>query len=535
MLLSRRTLVAAISALAILLPGGAVWADDRPDLIVAVPKIARGLEPGIRSGNVDLRTTHSVFDTLIRRDFVAQAETGSAVMVPGLATSWEQISPTEMVLELRDDVTWHDGTPFTSEDVVFSFGPERVFGEGAPVRAVISTLGQLESVEAMGPHAVKLTWAKPDPIMIHRLANKGSPIVQKAAYMAFAKDGVPASEWMKEATDALMWNPVGTGPFKFEEVEAGEFIRLVSNDDYFVGPPAVASVTFVEVPEVSTRIAGLVSGEYDIAINLTPDQLPVLERYDDIQFKSVSRENSHVVTFNTAHPMLQDRRLRQALSLGINRQELVDTIWAGTTTVAQGPQLTSFNEMFDDGIPGFAYDPEKAKALLAEAGYPDGFSFGLKCPNNRYLNDEAVCQAVVGMLAQVGITAELDAMPVQNYWPELREDNFDMYLLGWSPGTFDAEHPIRFLATTPNEEKKLGSWNFGGFSNARIDALLPLIQSEIDDVKRQTMLDEVTQILQDEVAYVPLYVQPLVWGAKANIDLTQRPDNFFILRWVTVN
>ena len=149
------------------------------------------------AGNVDLRTTHSVFDTLIRRDFVVQAATGDAVMVPGLATSWEQISPTEMVLELRDDVTWHDGTPFTSEDVVFSFGSERVFGEGAPVRAVISTLGQLDSVEAMGPHAVKLTWAKPDPIMIHRLANKGSPIVQKAAYMAFAQDGVPASEWMQ--------------------------------------------------------------------------------------------------------------------------------------------------------------------------------------------------------------------------------------------------------------------------------------------------------------------------------------------------
>ena len=126
-------------------------------------------------------------------------------------------------------------------------------------------------------------------------------------------------------------------------------------------------------------------------------------------------------------------------------------------------------------------------------------------------------------------------MPVRNYWPELREDNYDMYLLGWSPGTFDAEHPIRFLASTPNTEKKLGSWNFGGYSNARVDELLPMIQSEIDDDKRQAMLDEVAGILQDEVAYVPLYVQPLVWGTRSNVELTQRPDNFFILRWVTVN
>ncbi|MEO1398865.1 MAG: ABC transporter substrate-binding protein, partial [Pseudomonadota bacterium] len=153
--------------------------------------------------------------------------------------------------------------------------------------------------------------------------------------------------------------------------------------------------------------------------------------------------------------------------------------------------------------------------------------------NDRYLNDESVCQAVVSMLAQVGITAELDAMPVSNYWPELRADNFDMYLLGWSPGTFDAEHPIRFLASTPNAEKKLGSWNFGGFSNARVDELLPMIQSEIDDTKRQAMLDEVTGILQSETAYVPMYVQPLVWGVSDDVSLTQRPDNFFILRWVT--
>ena len=181
-----------------------------------------------------------------------------------------------------------------------------------------------------------------------------------------------------------------------------------------------------------------------------------------------------------------------------------------------------------------AFDQDKARSLLAEAGYGDGFSFGLKCPNNRYLNDEAVCQAVVGMLAQVGITAELEAMPVANYWPELRADNFDMYMLGWSPGTFDAEHPLRFLASTPNPDKKLGSWNFGGYSNARIDELLPMIQSEIDDGKRQAMLDETTKIQQDEAAYVPMYMQPLVWGTRANVSRTQRPDNFFILRWVTV-
>jgi peptide/nickel transport system substrate-binding protein len=124
---------------------------------------------------------------------------------------------------------------------------------------------------------------------------------------------------------------------------------------------------------------------------------------------------------------------------------------------------------------------------------------------------------------------------VRNYWPELREKKFDMLLPGWSSGTFDAEHPIRFLVATPDEEKKLGSWNFGGYSNARIDELLPMIQTELDDARRQVMLDEVHKLIQDVVAYIPLSVQPLIWASTSTIELTPRSDDFFILRWVKVN
>ncbi len=243
-----------------------------------------------------------------------------------------------------------------------------------------------------------------------------------------------------------------------------------------------------------------------------------------------------------ANPPFADVRVRKAVAHAVNVPAILQTIMRGNAEEVSQLVSPAMNGYSTALAARPAHDVEMARSLLAEAGYPDGFSFGLKCPpNNRYLNDESVCQAVTGMLAKVGgIKATLDAMPVQNYWPELREDNFDMYLLGWSPGTFDAEHPIRFLASTPpNAERKLGgSWNFGGYSNARVDALLPMIQSEIDPAKRQGgMIDEVTAILQDEVAYVPLYVQPpLVWGgARSNIELTQRPDNFFILRWVTIN
>ena len=137
------------------------------------------------------------------------------------------------------------------------------------------------------------------------------------------------------------------------------------------------------------------------------------------------------------------------------------------------------------------------------------------------------------MLAQIGLDAQLEAIPVRNYWEELRADNYDMYLLGWSPGTFDAEHPFRFLVHTPTD--RIGTWNFGGYSNARVDELIPAVQSEIDPMTRQSMLDEIATTVQQDMVYVPLYVQPLLWGAKDNIELTQREDNFFILRWASVN
>ncbi|MGP1358264.1 MAG: ABC transporter substrate-binding protein, partial [Roseicyclus sp.] len=133
-------------------------------------------------------------------------------------------------------------------------------------------------------------------------------------------------------------------------------------------------------------------------------------------------------------------------------------------------------------------------------------------------------------LAQVGMEATLNAMPVSTYWPELREGNFDMFLLGWSPGTFDAEHPIRFLVHTAGE--RLGTWNFGGYSSARIDALLPVMQSELDPAARQAAMEEAAGIIREDVVYVPLYVQPLLWGVRDGVEVTQRPDNFLILRWV---
>jgi len=307
----------------------------------------------------------------------------------------------------------------------------------------------------------------------------------------------------------------------------------------------ITRAIFTPIQNPATAVAALLSGEIDL---INPVPIQDAARLEDADGVRVIRGiESRVIMLGFAHAAetlhagdagmdnpFRDARVRQAVAHAINVDAILQTIMRGSAEpVGQlvTPNERGFSRAHADRP---AFDADRARALLAEAGYPDGFSFGLKCPNDRYLNDEAVCQAVVTMLAQVGLDAQLDAMPVRNYWPELRAGNFDMFLLGWSSGTFDHEHPIRFLIHTPDVEAKLGSWNFGGYSSDRIDVLLPAIQSEIDDAERQAMIDEATSIYQAETAYVPLYVQPLLWGAGDGVDVVQRPDNFLILRWITL-
>lgn len=518
MILTRRWLLATLASLSLLASHQPAVADDRPDLVVAVPKLARGLEPSGNDGNVDVRVTHSIFDTLIRRDFVAQAETGKATFVPGLAESWTRTAPNEIVLKLRQGVKWHDGTEFTAEDVAFSFGEERVFGDGAPLRKIASTLGKLERIEVLGPYEVKMIWAAPDYLIEDRLANKGSWIVQAAAYRKHKTDGAPLKEWMAAAVDAVTWAPVGTGPYKFDSFKAGEELRLVANDAYFMGAPAAASITFVEVPEVATRIAGLVSGEFDIVVDLPPDQLPVLERYDTIQIKPVERENTHVLVFNTAHPQLADRRIREAISLGIDRTELVETIWRGTTTTPQGPQLRAFNDMYLDDLPGFAFDPDRARALLAEAGY-DGSAITLRFIPGYYTLGVEAAQVLQQMWRDVGLNVEL--MPVEN-WDAVRDDQTMIYT--WS-NTYRFLDPLGQLAVSygPNSaiQKKYKYWK-----NPRFDELVTVLETTTDIETRRTAFRELAGIYMTEIPSTFLYNPADIYAIRAGIDYTPTPQFF---------
>lgn len=473
---------------------------------------------------------NNVYEGLVRRGKDMAIE-------PALATSWEPIGEGEgWRFNLRQGVTFQDGAAFTAEDVLFSY--ERASSEQADTS---SWFAPVSDVIVVDDFTVDMMTTSPNPIFPDSIANW---MIMDSGWA----EANSATRPDKETGNYATLNTNGTGAFAITNREPG--LRTVLEPHQGWWGEATHNITRAELTPIqnpATALAALLSGDVDF-INPVPVQ-DVARLQNDANVKVIQGIEARVIMLGFPHEAdalkyssettdtnpFADARVRRAVAHAINVPAILQTTMRGNAQAVN--QLVSpAMRGYSDALTGDAdYDQDKARALLAEAGYADGFSFGLKCPNDRYLNDEAVCQAITAMLSQVGMRATLDAMPVQNYWPELRADNYDMYLLGWSPGTFDAEHPVRFLATTPNEEKRLGSWNFGGFSNARVDELLPMIQSEIDEPKRQSMLNEVAQTLQDETAYVPLYVQPLVWGTRANIDLVQRPDNFFILRWVSVN
>ena len=472
---------------------------------------------------------NNVYEGLVRRGKDMQIE-------PALAESWEPLGSDGWRFNLRKGVKYHDGSDFTAEDVMFSY--QRASSEAADVRSWFAPVSDVKMVD---DYTVDFMTKAPNPLFPDSIANF---MIMDKGWTESNGAALPS----KEAENHATRNANGTGAFMLASRDPGVRTTLVPHGGWWDDLESnITEAVFTPIGESATGMAALLSGEIDFIEPIPLQDVPRMKEragftvHEGVEARVLMLGFSHdsdALKYSDEtsdkNPLL-DVRVRKAIYQAIDVDALTSRVMRGTAQpVAQlvSDKMKGYSTANAARLP---FDPDASKALLAEAGYGDGFSFGLMCPNDRYINDESICKAVASMLAKVGVDAKLTAMPVRNYWPELREDNFDMYLLGWSPGTFDAEHPIRFLASTPNAEEKLGSWNFGGFSNARVDELLPMIQTEIDPGKRQGMVDEVTKILQDEVAYVPMYVQPLIWASKDNVSLTQRTDNFFILRWVTVN
>lgn len=531
----RRTVSIATRGLALaacaLLPllAGAAQAAERPDIVVAVNKLPRSLDPGSESGNVDVRVYYNIYDTLIRRDFAHPEADGSARLVPGLAVSWTRPDPNTLELKLRQGVTCHDGSPFDADDVLATFSPERLWGPDPFYPKGREYFAHLTSVEKVDADTVRITTDGPDVTLEYLLAGYTAFIVCDEALNAFRKDGVDHKVWMDEAANAMKWNPVGTSPYKFASYQNNDHLKLAAFDAYWEGQPAAASIDFREVPEAAARISGIVSGEFDIAAEMTPDQWDVLERYSDITAKSVVLENTHLLVFNENDPVLGDKKLRHALSLAIDRKALVEALWRGRTFTPNGHQLPVFGPMYEKDRPGYAYDMAKAKQLLAESGYK-GETISYRLIPNYYIYNVEAAQIIQEMWRELGVNVEIEYV---ESFKAVRAEGKQIY--AWS-NTYRIPDPSG--AILPLWGPESASQNSHGLFTppAEFNELADALLRTPDMAERKKMFQRMLDIFEDEMVMTMLYNPVTTYAVRKNLEwepyplyyMDFRPSNFSV-------
>lgn len=383
-----------IVLLAIVGTGFATAQDDRPAITVALNNVPDNLCVTC-DGTFPRRIIYNVFDPLIGRDFGSDGQGTSPVA--GLAESWEMISPTQMELTIREGVLFHNGQEMTVADVAFTLSEEKLWG-GEALTPDALALGVFESVEVIDARTIRITTAFPDPALISRLQSHIGRVIPKDYFLEVGADGFDQA-------------PVGTGPYMVETYVARDEVRLVAFDAYWGGIPPVASITYRDVPELFTRIAGLITGEFDLIVGVTPQQFPLLER-EGFEVAVMPQENIQMFAFMTGPEELtiHDALVRRALIHASDLSTIAETLYGGLVTPLVTINSPAYGVYFDPERPVPAYDPDLARELLAEAGY-QGQSIKLQFIANNFVLVNETALLLQEMWSQVGLKVQLDIIP----------------------------------------------------------------------------------------------------------------------------
>ena len=458
-----------------------------------------------------------VFDALVHVD-------PDARLVPGLALSWRAIDPTTWEFKLRRGVKFHDGSDFSAEDVLFSLErPATLAASPGPFTGFVKPITAKKIVD---PWTIQFKTAAPYAMLPYDL-NSIFIVSKKAAAGASTEDFNSGKA------------AIGTGPYKLLRFARGDRIELARNDAYWGGKSAWDKVTLRILPADTARIAALLAGDVDAIENIPTADLTRLKANANFRLEQkVSwrtlllhldqyREHPPHVSDKSGKPLAQnpfkDARVRLALSKAINRRAIVERVMEGYA-VAAGNLVSPPVFGHADALKPEAYDPEAAKKLLAEAGYPDGFSLTLHAPNNRYINDEQVAQAVAQMLARIGIRTKVEAMPASVYFGRARAGEFSFALLGW--GSFSGDLALRALLATPNADKGYGAWNWGHYSNPKLDALLERGFATLDEKQREALARDAATLALKDVPVILLHHQLASWAMKKEFAYRPRTDEF---------
>jgi peptide/nickel transport system substrate-binding protein len=456
---------------------------------------------------------------------------------PVLATAWKQVSPTQLRLTLRTGVKFHDGSSFGADDAVFSI--ERAMSKTS--NFAVYTAG-IDRVVMVDTNTIDVFTKDPNPVLINQLTELR--MMNKA--WAEKNNSTAPKDIKTQDENFAHRHTNGTGPFVLTEWQPDQKLVLTRNAAWWGKAEGnVTEIIYTPVRNVSTRMAALLSGAVDLVLDPSPQDLGRVRASPE--FKVVDGVENRTIFFGMdqfrnelpgsdikGKNPLKDQRVRKALYQAIDVNTIARVTLRGLgqpTGALVAPQVNGWTEAVHQRYP---FDAAAAQKLLADAGYPNGFEVDFACPNNRYINDEAICQAVTAMWARVGVKAKLRTLPLVTYFPMIQRYEASIYMLGWGVPTFDAMYSLQSLVRTVGAQGD-GNYNVGRYSNPQMDALIERAKKETNLKLRTELMTKALMLQNQDVAHIPLHNQVIPWAMKKNIDVVHRADNRLDWRLIKVN
>jgi len=525
---SRSTVKAAAALLVLAVASGSA---DARAVKWARSGDALTLDPHAQNEGPTHNLMHLVYEPLILRD-----RTGK--FIPTLATSWRATEdPTVWEFKLRQGVRFHNGNAFNADDVVFSL--ERALQPTSDMKGLLTFIDKVSKID---DYTVRIKTKGPNPLVPNYLTN----LYMMDKEWAETNNTVTVQDYKEKKDNFAVRNANGTGAYVLVSREQDVRTVLRRNEDYWGNgeyPLGVSEITYLTIKSDATRIAALLSGEVDFVQDVPVQDIERLEKTTGLRVNFGPENRTIFLGLNVGSPELKssnvkgknpfaDKGVRRAVNTAVDREAIKRVVMRGQSIpagVIAPPFVNGYTKELDQLS---KVDLAQARALLKEAGYADGFQVTLNCPNDRYVNDEGICQAVTAMLAKIGIKVNLVAQPKGPHFTLIQKDppETDFYLLGWGVPTYDSHYIFSFLYHT--RSGKEGGWNGTRYSNAELDRKIESLAAEIDLAKRNATIADIWTTLSEETIYIALHHQMLAYAMKSDLDIQVSPENQVHMKFI---
>ncbi|MCP5272236.1 MAG: ABC transporter substrate-binding protein [Burkholderiaceae bacterium] len=446
---------------------------------------------------------------------------------PALATKWTIMSPTQVRFELRKGVKFHDGSPFTADDVLFSF--DRIRQPQGTMQIYVTGISEIKKIDS---HTIDVILSAPQPILLRNIID--FRIMSKA--WAEKNNTTKTQDYKAKEENFASRNVNGTGPYRILGWQPEQRILMSRNDAWWDKTTGnVDQVVYTPIANQATRVAALLSGEIDMLTDLPTQDVDRLRRSPGLKVLDGPEVRTIYLAPDIGSPELKfsnvkgknpfaDKRVRQALSMAIDREAIKRNIMRGLSIPAGVMVAPGVNGNSPEVDKPVKVDLAKAKALMTEAGYGNGFTVQMNCPNNRYVNDQQICQAVSAMWAKLGVKVDLVAENMATFIQKVQKFDTSLYLLGWGVATYDAQYTLQSLVRTRTSGAD-GNFNFSKINDPEVDKLVDAMKTEVDTAKRNAMIKDALVRTRDEVLLIPLHHQMRPWAMKTNVTTIHRSDD----------